>query len=182
MEFRLCSKTLAEAWPFDEIPRGRDKRWYRERFGTMFGSALFDSLRGERPLSPSHTLLAYSGVRFHNPEQIAWAIHVAGAAAAAMGISSKEAYRIESFAQGEPPYCEVQQCLRDLGVVSLLEGDASRQLGAWLRGIDPSGIEEEARDLHGPEWASSILAICSDLKNIFLSTGVHGGDICVWYA
>src|SRR5262249_10045125 len=103
MELRLCSIALATNWPLDGVPRDRAKRWYRHRYGLMFGRALFDAFNGLRPVRPEYVLLAYKGVAFANGDQIAWAIHTAGAAACVQGICSDPAQTIADFANSQPP-------------------------------------------------------------------------------
>ena len=180
MELRLCSIALSEAWPLDRVPRDKDVTWYRRRFGLTFGRALYGALSGTRPFEPAQVLMAHSGVEFANADQIAWAVHVAGMAAVVQRIPSDSAHTISQFAAGLPPFSAVPSALKNLGVFSVVSGSQARQLRQWLLAIDTTVLAEEARDLHGAEWVSSILSVVSTIGTVFGSTHTHGCDICVW--
>ncbi len=148
----------------------------------MFGGALYRAIHRLEPLEPSRVLMASSSAEFTNPDQIAWAIHVAGMVATIQGLPSEPAYTISAFARGEGAFAGMPASLRALGAYSLLEGAQAQALGVWLGQIDRSLLADEAGDLHGPEWVSSIVSIVTTLQGVFLSTRTHGADLCAWGA
>ena len=180
IQLRLCSRLLAEAYPFDRIERGKDRAWYRKRYGTSFGHALADALAEKRPMTPEALLLFPRGVEFANPDQIAWAIHVCGMVDCIAGNVPDAADQISAFAAGSKPFDAVPEPLRGLGVYAIVEQRSAIAFSRWIGGLDMEAVREEAADLHGAEWVDSIVAVIQDLGGIFGSVQIHGGDIAAW--
>ena len=179
IELRVCSADLAGTAPA-ELPIGKPLAWYIKRYGTAFGHSVFAFLSSPGERRYEQLVLAQRGVEFASPEQIGWAIHVAGAVASEPG-QPDVADEIDSFAMGREAHASiVPPLLRSLGAYSLLTHESCIAYSRWIAGIDRVALAAEAKDLHGEEWVSSIVAVVNDLQGIFRSVEIHGGEICCW--
>jgi hypothetical protein len=179
IQLRLCSADLA-AIDLASLPRNQDVSWYTERYGGMFGRVAADMAGGRIQRTHGEMVLARLGVEFVNPDQITWAVHVAGSAACGEGLDSALAYRVQQFVEGQEPFATPPGLLRELGVYALARHEDCLAFADWLKTVSRSSIEHEAANLHGSEWVSSIIAIVNNLTGIFGSVSLHGGDIGCW--
>jgi hypothetical protein len=141
---------------------------------------VFTFLSSPGARSYEQIVLAQKGVEFASPEQIGWAIHVAGAVASEAG-RPDIADEIDAFAMGDEAYASiVPPLLRSLGAYSLLTHENCMAYSRWIASVDRVALAAEATDLHGAEWVSSILAVVNNLQGIFRSVEIHGGEICCW--
>jgi hypothetical protein len=179
IELRLCSSELAKTAP-TELPVGKPLQWYIKRYGTAYGRSVYTFLSSPSARTYEQIVLAPRGVEFASPEQIGWAIHVAGAVASEPG-QPDTADEIDAFAMGDEAYSSVvPPLLRDLGAYSLLTHERCIAYSRWIARVDRVALAAEATDLHGAEWVSSILAVVNNLQGIFESVEIHGGEICCW--